>query len=101
VDKLAVDNGFVTIRGLVGHGVGYAVHEAPQIPNFGFRGQGMELEEGMVLAFEPMLAERSRDIVQSGNNITYLTEKGDLAAHFEHTVAITENGYEILTLPKQ
>lgn len=99
VDKFAHDNGFVTVWGLVGHGVGYAPHEPPQIPNYGMPGKGLALEQGMVLALEPMLTLKSRDIVLSPNGYTFSTKDGSIAAHFEHTVAITKDGNRILTKP--
>lgn len=97
VDQHAAENGFVTVWGLVGHGVGYDVHEPPQIPNYGKPGKGLVLEEGMVLALEPMLTFKSRDIVMDPNGYTFSTKDGAVAAHFEHTVAITKNGNIVLT----
>lgn len=97
VDKFAHDNGFVTVWGLVGHGIGYSQHEPPQIPNYGTPGKGLVLEQGMVLALEPMLTLKSRDIVLSSNGYTFSTRDGSIAAHFEHTVAITKKGNEVLT----
>lgn len=97
VDELAHKNGFVTVWGLVGHGVGYSPHESPQIPNYGKSGKGLVLEEGMVLALEPMLTFKARDIVMDSNGYTFSTRDGEIAAHFEHTVAITKKGNQILT----
>ncbi len=100
VDSFAHNNGFVTVWGLVGHGVGYSQHEDPQIPNYGTPGKGLLLESGMVLALEPMLTLKSRDIVLSTNGYTFSTKDGNIAAHFEHTVAITDSGNEVLTSRK-
>lgn len=97
VDRYARKNGFSTVKDLVGHGVGYAVHEPPQITNFGKAGEGLRIEEGMVLALEPMLNEGRDEIRLALDGLTFLTEDGKLSAHFEHTVAVTGNGCEILT----
>lgn len=86
------------IRELAGHGVGHAVHEDPFIPNYGKQGGGSKLEAGMVIAIEPMLNEGSEKIYLDADGHTYKTKDGKRSAHFEHTVAITENGYEILTI---
>lgn len=99
VEKYIKMNGFAVIKRLVGHGVGYDVHEDPLIPNYGKAGEGMRLKEGMVLALEPMVSERSEEIISGDNPFVYKTEDGDLAGHFEHTIAITEDGCEVLTLP--
>ncbi|MEA2006566.1 MAG: type I methionyl aminopeptidase [Patescibacteria group bacterium] len=97
VDGYAHENGFVTVWGLVGHGVGYSQHEDPQIPNYGKAGKGLVIEEGMVLALEPMFTLKSRDIVMDSNGYTFSTSDGEMAAHFEHTVAITKKGNQVLT----
>lgn len=85
------------IRDLAGHGVGYAVHEEPLIPNFGQPGTGLEIKEGMVLAIEPMAALGDRKIKLASDGWTFKTADGSLAAHFEHTVAVNKNGVEVLT----
>lgn len=86
------------VRELVGHGVGYAVHEDPQIPNWGTKGKGMKLEEGMVIALEPMITEGGEDIVlDRRDGWTYRTKDGSRAAHFEDTIVVTANGHEIIT----
>ncbi len=90
-------NGFSVVRDLVGHGVGYEVHEAPEVPCFGKAGQGLELKEGMVLAIEPMLCEKSHQIAIEDDGWTITTFDHGLSAHFEHTIAITKNGARILT----
>ena len=88
---------FGVVRELVGHGVGRAVHEDPEIPNFGKRGAGPELIEGMVIALEPMATEGNPKVKIAPDGWTWLTRDGSLAAHFEHTVAVTRDGAEILT----
>ncbi len=85
------------IRSLVGHGVGRDMHEDPQIPNFGTPGTGPLLEEGMVLAIEPMVNVGTHDVRLAPDNWSVYSEDGSLAAHFEHTVAITADGPHILT----
>jgi methionyl aminopeptidase len=89
--------GFGVIRSLVGHGIGRDMHEDPQIPNFGQPGTGPELEEGMVLAIEPMVNVGSHHVRMGSDNWAVYSEDGSLAAHFEHTVAITADGPRILT----
>jgi len=89
--------GLGIIRDLVGHGVGRDVHEEPQVPNVGRRGQGPLLREGMVLAIEPMLSGGSADIRTLDDGWTVITADRSLSAHFEHTVAITADGPRILT----
>ena len=90
-------DGFSVIRSLVGHGIGRDMHEDPQIPNFGQPGTGPELEEGMVLAVEPMVNVGSHHVRMGSDNWAVYSEDGSLAAHFEHTVAITGDGPRILT----
>ena len=97
VEKFVTQNGFHVVRGLVGHGVGHAVHEAPQIPNFGEANTGTKWLEGMVLALEPMVNEKGSSIKLASDKMTFLTKKGGLSAHFEDTVVVTKNGCEILT----
>ncbi len=90
-------DGFAVIRSLVGHGIGRDMHEDPQIPNFGDAGSGPELEEGMVLAIEPMVNAGGQDVRMGSDNWAVYSQDGSLAAHFEHTVAITGDGPRILT----
>jgi methionyl aminopeptidase len=90
-------NGFSVVRDLVGHGIGKKMHEEPQIPNFGEPGQGVMLKKGMVFAIEPMVNAGSWEIETRDDHWTIVTRDGSLSAHFEHTVAVTENGAEILT----
>ncbi len=85
------------IRDLAGHGVGYEVHEEPFIPNYGKAGQGPELKEGMVIAIEPMATLGGWKVDLDDDEWTFRTADGSLAAHFEHTVAVTKSGADILT----
>ena len=89
--------GYSVVRDFVGHGIGRKLHEGPQIPNYGLSGTGVRLKPGMVLAIEPMINEKSYDVKVLADGWTVVTCDGGLSAHFEHTVAITENGPEILT----
>ena len=97
VEKYVLLKKFHVVKGLVGHGVGYEVHEAPQIPNYGKPEEGVKFEEGMVIALEPMVNELSSEISLASDGFTFETEEGGLSAHFEHTVAVTKNGFEVLT----
>ena len=97
IQKEAEDNGMSVIRDLFGHGVGLKLHEDPMIPNFGVRGQGPLLKEGMVLAIEPMLVLGSHQIKVLADGWTVVTQDGSWSAHEEHTVAVTSNGCKILT----
>ena len=90
-------NNFSVVRDLVGHGVGKQLHEDPQIPNYGSPGKGPKLKEGMVIAIEPMLNLGADDIVIDDNDWTISTLDGKPSAHFEHTVLVTKDGYQILT----
>ena len=96
VESVINPTGFKIIKNLTGHGVGFELHEDPSIYNFGNRGEGIELKEGMVLAIEPMVSISSSRVVERKDG-SLVTEDGSLSAHFEHTVAITEKGPEILT----
>lgn len=91
-------NGYSVVRDLVGHGIGKQMHEEPQVPNFGKPGEGPILKEGMVLAIEPMVNSGSFEIKTLDDEWTIVTADGSLSAHFEHTIAITENGTLILTI---
>jgi methionyl aminopeptidase len=96
--QVRVENdGFAVIRSLVGHGIGRNMHEDPQIPNFGDPASGPELEEGMVLAIEPMVNVGTHHVRMGQDNWAVYSQDGSLAAHFEHTVAITADGPRILT----
>jgi len=89
--------GYSVVRDFVGHGIGRKLHEDPQIPNYGQPNTGVRLKPGMVLAIEPMINEKLHDVRVMEDGWTVVTCDGGLSAHFEHTVAITENGPEILT----
>lgn len=89
--------GFSIVREYVGHGIGQNLHEDPQIPHYGPPGKGPKLKPGMVLAIEPMVNAGSRYVKTLEDNWTVVTQDGKMCAHFEHTVAITETGFEILT----
>lgn len=90
-------NGFSVVRDFVGHGIGKNLHEDPQIPNYGLRGRGVELRAGMVLAIEPMVNEGVYQVQVLKDGWTVVTSDGKLSAHFEHSVAVTENGPVILS----
>lgn len=89
--------GFSVVREFVGHGIGRELHEAPQVPNFGIPGRGVRLKAGMVLAIEPMINMGSYEVKILDDGWTAVTADGSLSAHFEHTVAITEDGPYVLT----
>ena len=89
--------GFGVVRELVGHGVGHAVHEEPEVPNFGKHGKGMRLLEGMVLALEPMVTAGKPHVVLSKDEWTWKTKDGSRSAHFEHTLVVTKDGARLLT----
>ena len=92
-------NEFGVVRELVGHGVGHAVHESPQVPNYdsGEQLKDIILKPGLVIAIEPMLTMGGWEITTGDNNFSYTTKDGSLSAHFEHTVAVTEDGHVIIT----
>lgn len=97
VQKHAEDNGFSVVREYVGHGVGRDLHEEPEVPNFGSRGRGVRLVPGMTIAIEPMINRGTAKVKVLPDGWTVKTVDGSLSAHFEHTIAITENGPVILT----
>lgn len=99
VQEFAEAAGYGVVRQLVGHGIGTQLHEEPQVPNYGEAGTGPRLKPGMVIAIEPMITEGSYDIYTGDDGWTVYTTDGKLAAHFEHTIVITDNGPEILSLP--
>ena len=98
VQRVTEENGYSVVRALVGHGVGRSMHEDPQVPNFGPPGRGPELAPGMVFAIEPMINAGGPDITIEDDQWSIRTADGSLSAHFEHTVAVTEEGPRILTL---
>ena len=100
VQKCVEENSFSVVRQFVGHGIGSDIHEEPAVPNFGKPGKGVELKEGMVLAIEPMVNEGGSEIEIKDNGWTAVTKDRRLSCHFEHTVLISGNGPEILTVVK-
>jgi methionyl aminopeptidase len=97
IQRVTEEQGFSVVRSLVGHGVGRSMHEEPQIPNYGAPGRGPLLAEGMTFAIEPMITVGAPDVVLHDDEWSISSADGSLAAHFEHTVAVTENGPRILT----
>jgi methionyl aminopeptidase len=100
VQKYIEDFGYGVVREFVGHGIGRALHEDPQVPNYGPKGKGLALKVGMVLAIEPMINAGSHEVKVLKDGWTAVTVDRSLSAHFEHTVAITPKGPEILTVVK-
>jgi methionyl aminopeptidase len=98
IQKHAERHGYGVVRDLVGHGIGTKMHEEPQVPNYGPPGQGPVLRPGLCLAIEPMITQGSFAVETLADGWTVVTEDGKLAAHFEHTIAITDEGPRILTL---
>ncbi len=98
VQTFVEGRGYSVVRDFVGHGIGKRLHEAPQVPNFGLPGTGVRLKAGMVLALEPMVNAGGPEVRTLDDGWTAVTADGSLSAHFEHTVAITEHGPEILSL---
>jgi methionyl aminopeptidase len=99
VQSIVERAGFRVVRDYVGHGIGTAMHEPPDVPNVGRRGRGRRVAAGDVFAVEPMVSAGSDDTVVLADGWTVVTTDGSRSAHWEHTVAVTENGPEILTLP--
>ena len=97
IQRVTEEHGFSVVRSLVGHGVGRSMHEEPQIPNFGEPGRGPLLAEGMTFAIEPMINAGAAEVVLHDDEWSISTADSSLSAHFEHTVAITEDGPRILT----
>ena len=100
VQSLVEPRGFSVVRDFVGHGIGRRLHEPPQVPNYGAPGTGMRLRAGMVLALEPMVNAGRPEVRTLEDGWTAVTVDGSLSAHFEHTIAITSDGPEILSLPR-
>ena len=97
VEDIATPGGYGIVRSYVGHGIGTDMHQDPQVPNFRGGGQGLALGPGICLAIEPMLTLGRADVMTRPDGWTVVTRDGSIAAHFEHTIAITESGPEILT----
>jgi methionyl aminopeptidase len=98
VQSVVEGAGYSVVRDFVGHGIGKNLHEDPQIPNFGQKGRGIELKKGMILAIEPMVNEGKYKVQVLPDGWTVVTKDGTLSAHFEHSVAITDNGPDILSM---
>jgi methionyl aminopeptidase len=97
IQEVVEAGGFAVVRSLVGHGVGRYYHEDPHIPNFGEPGRGPRLSEGLTIAIEPMITAGSPEVLVEDDGWTIRTADGSMSAHFEHTVAITEEGPRVLT----
>ncbi|MCC8169944.1 MAG: type I methionyl aminopeptidase [Oscillospiraceae bacterium] len=98
IQKYVESHGYSVVRDLVGHGIGTHLHEDPSVPNFGSAGKGVKLAAGMMLAIEPMVNAGHYKVCVLDDDWTVVTEDGSLSAHYENTVLITKDGYEILTL---
>ncbi|MBS1713704.1 MAG: type I methionyl aminopeptidase [Armatimonadetes bacterium] len=98
VQKYVESNGYSVVRELVGHGIGRSLHEEPSVPNFGKCSSGAMLREGTTICIEPMVNEGTKDVVTLDDGWTMVTKDGKLSAHFEHTVAVTREGPEVLTV---
>ncbi|QDK32913.1 type I methionyl aminopeptidase [Sphingomonas sp. IC081] len=98
IEQHAMRNGYSVVREYCGHGIGREMHEEPQVLNFGRRGKGLKLREGMVFTIEPMVNQGSRKVSTEDDGWTVVTDDGKLSAQFEHTVAVTKTGVEVLTL---
>ena len=99
VQQHVESNGFSVIRQFVGHGIGRQMHEEPQVPNFGRPGSGPPLRSGMTLAIEPMVNAGSHEVYIRSDGWTVCTSDGSLSAYYEHTIAVTDDGPRVLTLP--
>jgi methionyl aminopeptidase len=97
IQRTAEEGGFSVVRDLVGHGIGRAPHEEPQVPNFGRPGRGLKLQPGLVLAIEPMLNEGEPGVRTLGDRWTVVTNDGRRSAHFENTIAVLDEGPRVLT----
>ncbi|MBW3569454.1 type I methionyl aminopeptidase [Candidatus Parcubacteria bacterium] len=97
IEKVLSKHGYGNVRDLVGHGVGHNVHEEPNIPNFGRKGSGPQLKSGMTIAIEPMATLGGHSVFIDKDGWAVKTKDGSVSAHFEHTVLITNDGYEVLT----
>lgn len=97
IDGYVREHGFAAVRKFVGHGIGRELHEAPDIPNYGTPGRGQRLCAGMVIAVEPMINAGTHDVIQLSDGWTIKTADGSLSAHYEHTLAVTDNGVVLLT----
>ena len=97
VERRVLEDGFSVVRQFIGHGVGKELHESPEVPNYGTPGRGTRLVPGMVIAIEPMVCVGRGDVFVKKDGWTVVTSDGSLSAHYEHTVALTDNGAVLLT----
>lgn len=101
IQRHATRNGYTVVREYCGHGIGQQMHEEPQIAHFGTKGKGTKLQKGMTFTIEPMINQGSRQIAHLDDDWTVVTKDGKLSAQWEHTILVTEKGYEILTLREE
>ena len=97
IQRFIEDQGFGVVRDLCGHGIGKNLHEDPKVPNFGKRGSGEKIVEGMTICIEPMVTAGDYNLKESKDGYGIATRDGSLSAHFEHTIAITQKGARVLT----
>ncbi len=97
IQSYVEENGFSVVRKYIGHGVGEDLHESPDVPNFGTKGRGVRLYSGMTIAVEPMINIGKPDVIEKSDKWTVVTADGSLSAHYEHTIAITDDGVIVLT----
>ena len=97
IDEYTTKHGFWQVRDYVGHGIGSELHQGPDVPNYGKPGRGIRLEKGMTIAIEPMINLKGHEVRMLSDGWTVVTRSGSVSAHFENTIAVTENGAEILT----
>lgn len=97
IQSLAESHGYGVVREFIGHGIGSELHQGPDVPNYGRPGRGIRLEKGMTIAIEPMINLKGHEVRMLSDGWTVVTRSGSVSAHFENTIAVTENGAEILT----
>ena len=101
IQKTVESNGYNVARDFTGHGIGKHMHEDPSVPNYGKVGNGPILQKGMAIAIEPMILEGKKDTRILGDGWTVKSKDGKLTCHYENTVVVTDNGYEIITLTEE
>ena len=97
IQSLAESHGYGVVRQFIGHGIGSSMHQAPDVPNYGKPGRGIRLEKGMTIAIEPMINLIGHEVRTLSDGWTVVTRSGSVSAHFENTIAVTDDGAEILT----